>query len=180
MIQKNPRDPNIVPFENYRRVPPHLEQALVGFHKNEHFNQSQLPGPLPGAIFEQRRSFEELARLAEQGELGEVAQNYEFLPMDVLESGNQAQLRIDGSCTAAALFGHRYARGAGPSTAVRVGRVKNVVDADGFHAYEGQIVLQELGGERAVFTATAPDESGVIQLITSEIQARAQRRHIYG
>lgn len=124
--------------------------------------------PVPGLYFAQGRSFEEIVRLAEAGELVLSTAARQQLEMHEALPGTLVVVSISGPYDRLCMWGTTYVQGGPHRRAV----VEALGEGRGFLARLDEVTL---GGVRTVLDVTAPDAQTAAQLLAGlELPARSR------
>lgn len=136
------------------------------------FMEASLTGDaIPARYFETGRTFEEIVKLAEAGELELSVPERQRLEMEPAEVGNQLAIEVRGKFSNACFWGLTYTHG-GPFRSAAVTYAPNafVREQDGLplhgEAYQGRLIEHRLGGDAVVLQVQAATEAACVSLLT--------------
>lgn len=135
------------------------DSTMVHSIKVGNISEAEIGGcaPIPGRYFEQGRSFEEIQRLAEAGELDVSLEARQQLDMTEAFPGGMVSIAISGSYERLCMWGVTYANGR-PHRKASV----QLLESGG---YCGRVDEVGLSGIRTVLDVTAPDVKAVTELL---------------
>lgn len=135
------------------------ETTLVHGVKVGNVTELEIGGyaPIPGRYFESGRTFEDIQRLADAGELELALESRQRLEMTEASPGVQVCVSISGSYDRFCLWGTTYAHGAPFRRAS--------VEATERGTFIGRVDEVGLGGIRTVLDVAAPDASTAAELV---------------
>lgn len=116
---------------------------------------------IPARFFETGLSFEELARLAEQGELEGYLHDRQCLMMQEAYVGNTVRVEVEGPFETFVMWGRTYIDGFDNMSRV------SIVSEDGH--FRGTLYQSRLAGEFKRFEVTAPSEAEVSKIMAAEV-----------
>lgn len=119
---------------------------------------------IPGRYFETGRSFEQIARLADAGELAGAVGAHQLITMTESYGGAQAMVETQGPFESLCLWGSVYEQGT-PYLKASVERVKGADRSEDY--FRGQLHEVGLAGLRPVLDVTAPDARTAAELLAA-------------
>lgn len=123
--------------------------------------------PMPGLYFAQGRSFEDIVRLADAGELDVSIEARQQLEMNEAYPGNTVSVSLSGPCDRLVLWGVTYSLG-GPHRRA----VVEALAGGGFSARLDEVTLR---GIATVLDVTAPDAASAASLLVGLETSRFAR-----
>lgn len=124
--------------------------------------------PIPGRFFEQGRSFEDLERLAEAGELDVSIEARQQLRMNEASPGTMITVALSGPFERFCLWGRTYS-----SSNDRPHRRASVQPLDSREGYAGRLDTVTLSGVATVLEVTAPDARIAADLLVGLERSRS-------
>lgn len=136
------------------------DETLVHGVKVGNMTEVEVGGfsPIPGRYFEQGRSFEDLQRLADAGELESAIDLRQQLMMDEAQPGTMVSVSLSGPCDRFVVWGRTYEQGVRPYSRAAIERLES-------GAYSGRLDYVGLKGIRTVLDVSTPDAQSAATLL---------------